>query len=465
MCETLIESIVRSGFRSDGNSEQVAPSDSTETQNLAFRFPLHVDRYEDTPSTIVSIPVPGEIDLEVHGHCAVARYDGVILAELELEGPAVSGLNLRTDNDGLQILVVRGQPGATRILVRTDDFRVVDRGVWDTASGWKSFAGDRDLWHLLEPAKTSSGMNRLFVVFSAIGDPYDFTYNYKSSISDVDSNRLYILDDFGARGSYYWLDHRDETIFHSVQAFILEFVRELDLSMTDVIFVGSSKGGTAAILHGVSLGVKEVWAGAPQYRVGDYLFGTDTSILNFMSGGSSVVERDWLNNRMQLALMEGETKTKIRVAVGSKDHHLPNHVQPLIVDTTRFGYESELIEVAGFPHAKIGELFGHYLTAKSHQLSSASLEDVLPHAFRWMSNDIQFMCWGALDQTLCVDMYCEDGAINRLPYTNDNEFIFAVPEKRQPVRFRVYKKSTKNSEITAFTTRWFFPQRKGRIVN
>ena len=49
------------------------------------------------------------------------------------------------------------------------------------------------------------GYKHLIIVFSAFGDKPVF--NYLKSLNGVRADRLYILDDFAHKGSYYWFEN------------------------------------------------------------------------------------------------------------------------------------------------------------------------------------------------------------------------------------------------------------------
>ena len=47
--------------------------------------------------------------------------------------------------------------------------------------------------------------DKLLVVFSGFADKP--VYNYIRTLKDIKCNKLFILDDFGYRGSYYWYEN------------------------------------------------------------------------------------------------------------------------------------------------------------------------------------------------------------------------------------------------------------------
>jgi len=178
----------------------------------------------------------------------------------------------------------KGSGATLRTRIRLDDFTYVDRGLNDKGSGWRRSQVGRSLNYLAVPATSQAGAGKLAVVFTAIHQPGDFTFNYKNSLDSTGVNALYILDDHGDQGAYYLADHGDHAIFDSVQALIKGELHRLGLGTKDLITAGSSKGGTAAIIHGAAAGAGEILVGAPQVRIGSFLQGPHPNILQFISG-------------------------------------------------------------------------------------------------------------------------------------------------------------------------------------
>lgn len=113
------------------------------------------------------------------------------------------------------------------------------------------------------------------------------------ALEGYDCNKLYILDDFGCRASYYLCENRDFYIERSVISLIKQIVR--DNNINHVISCGSSKGGYAAIYYGIKYGFDSIIAGSPQYLLGDYLFNGSSlaDVSGFISGGSDTQDKDF----------------------------------------------------------------------------------------------------------------------------------------------------------------------------
>lgn len=117
--------------------------------------------------------------------------------------------------------------------------------------------------------------DKLIVIFSAFSSDRA-KYNYINTLSLFDCNKLYILDDYGSKGSYYLGLNGMLDIETSVVSLISNIMYENNILFKNVISVGSSKGGTAALYYGMKYNYGNIIVGAPQYKIGTYL--SDLSI-------------------------------------------------------------------------------------------------------------------------------------------------------------------------------------------
>lgn len=112
----------------------------------------------------------------------------------------------------------------------------------------------------------------LVVCFSAYNKDKAL-YNYVRSLENYDVSRLYIKDDFGPNnaGSYYL----GENGKHNVEKTVIDLIKMKTKTINDgkpiIVFVGSSKGGYAALNFGVEFENSYTIVGAPQYKLGSHL--------------------------------------------------------------------------------------------------------------------------------------------------------------------------------------------------
>ncbi len=119
----------------------------------------------------------------------------------------------------------------------------------------------------LEPALNPAGPPKLLVVFPAMGAPIYapslFRYatrNYKSIQKFVSPSTtvMRLVDLGGVVGNFYLDTAVLPTNAASIQATIRAVMDELGVAQEDVVLLGSSKGATGAVFHGLSMGLKHV---------------------------------------------------------------------------------------------------------------------------------------------------------------------------------------------------------------
>lgn len=135
----------------------------------------------------------------------------------------------------------------------------------------------KNIRYYFEDAKLFN-KNKLIVIFSAFSQE-EPKYNYVKTLKAIDCNKLYILDDYGEKGSYYLGLDGNFDVESSVMSLITKVMNEKNILFKDVISLGSSKGGSAALYYGFKYNFKEVIVGAPQYKIGTYLM--DLSIKTY----------------------------------------------------------------------------------------------------------------------------------------------------------------------------------------
>ena len=418
--------------------------------------------------SVMEWTVPSQLIVEPHGH-SVALYAEDRSkrgeASISASGPVVvkewdrAHLGESLNEHGQLIkITAKGPHKGMRVNIRDKNFKFQERGLVHADSPWRRWhAGERHLSYLLERPKSGAGKKRLVVVFSAIGNEYDFTYNYRSALSDADVYRLFILDDFGTRGSYYLADHKDTDIFRSVQAFLGEIICDLGVNQEDVTFAGSSKGGTAALIHGLTLKVGHIVAGAPQTKPGTYLGVNAEDMLQFIAGDKSDEGRIWLDSAVLAYLSQGCPNTQVSVLVGDVDHHLEAHVRPLEAILTSAGTPIRTLVVQGVSHQDIGRPFSLYLNRLQERRSGLTPDSLVPYELSWQGSEdskAQLRVWIPSGEVIAVRVFSGRNLVAEYGYSDKDYYSINVPVDER-VRVRIYRKSSASRlRKSAFTTEW-----------
>ncbi|MGX9900576.1 hypothetical protein ACW0JT_13005 [Arthrobacter sp. SA17] len=265
-----------------------------------------------------------------------------------------------------------------------------------------------------------------------------------------------MLDDFGDQGAYYLADHCDRRIFSSVQALIRRELERLGLNSNDLIMTGSSKGGSAAILHGAAADAGRIIAGAPQVKIGSFLQAPHPNMLNFIMGDTSEESVAALDHLVFDAIEKMQAQTRLSILVGSGDHHYRNHVLPLSSHAEVHGKPLALTVLPGLPHAEIGAVFKTFLAANLHQELLSSGEEALPYSFRRSGTRPKELSLHVNLPQGCeaaFRLYKGTELVTKTPYRNEAtaQWHALLPGR---YRARVFVRSPKENAIRPFTTQW-----------
>lgn len=346
-----------------------------------------------------------------------------------------------------------GTKAEIRTTIRFSDWFYTDRQITQL-NGWKRYDGKVPVNYLFCPPP-SGDTSHLVVVFTAIHKPGDFTYNYKSTIDRVGVAALYILDDYGDQGAYYYSDHRSTAIFDSVQSLIKQICGSLNLNKEKVATVGSSKGGAGALIHGLALGVDRIIVGAPQTRIGTFLRPPHTNILGFMAGGVSDDDVDYLDGIIPSLMKNADDSTRVLLVVGEADHHLKYHVKPLLRDAEAYGVEVAALVLPGLTHADIGNVFRQYLRANLEQWVRGIDESALPYELTTNDSEktLTVSHYSPADSSHAYRLYLGSEVVQSQGYSpNDGaHFKNLAPGK---YRLRISSRIGGDRSPRTFTTRW-----------
>lgn len=202
----------------------------------------------------------------------------------------------------------------------------------------------------------------LIIVFSGIGNA---RFNYLRTLKDCKFDQLYIRDMWAGGVSYYWYENKSNHPEIFTDNLISSILKKN--SYKTIITVGSSKGGTAAVYYGLKMKVSLIYAGACQYRVGDYL--SRHQLAEHPEQWKAVVgdevSEEWvhiLDGKVASIIKQNRgCSTKIKLLYSTKEHTFNDHIKPLLdqLEACKIHHEDQIEE---FPeHSMIGEYFKDFL--------------------------------------------------------------------------------------------------------
>lgn len=198
----------------------------------------------------------------------------------------------------------------------------------------------------------------LAIVFSGFPSGEKPLYNYVKTLKNWKADKLFILDDFAYKGSYYWFQNGSNEPLKYVQLLINQSINRGWYNR--IITLGSSKGGTCAIYFGLTSKADEVYAAACQYYIGQYL-NTDEHrriFQSMMGADASDAEQKILDSMMPDILQANAgSKTKIHLMYSKEEHTYQEHIADLIKDLDKNGIE-HTDKIESFKeHGEVGKFF------------------------------------------------------------------------------------------------------------
>lgn len=179
--------------------------------------------------------------------------------------------------------------------------------------------------------KDDEFQDHLVVVFSAFNSDQAenaYSYNFIRTLTEYKGNKLFILDCIGPRGSYYLGKAPEYGFSRAVRSLIESTRSDLELPPERVLCVGSSKGGAAALYHGVSGGYGGVISGAPQTRIASYVEKCSLPTYEFMFEGDP--NRIQSGNDVIVDACRKRIGTRVWLVTSPLDWQYGEHVEPFL---------------------------------------------------------------------------------------------------------------------------------------
>lgn len=226
--------------------------------------------------------------------------------------------------------------------------------------------GEHRIKYIFSPNKSK----KLVVVFSGF-HPKSARYNYMLSLKKYKYNKLFILDDFGANGTgSYYLDCVDNSQIEKAIIDLIKRIKEQH-NIDELFFVGSSKGGYAAINFSLNFPDSTVIAGAPQYYIGSYMKVREYNVANKFILGENYTDEALvqLDNRLKQKIENSPNKPIIYLHYSDSEHTFSEHIKDLISDLENVGI-SVIKDIDHYKtHAGVAKAFPPFLQKTLNNLS------------------------------------------------------------------------------------------------
>lgn len=273
--------------------------------------------------------------------------------------------------------------------------------------------------------------NQLIITFPAFaGSNQSPQYNYIRTLKNCNCNRLFILDDYGPRGSYLIGKSGDNSIEEAVISLIKDICEEYTIKMEDVITHGTSKGGYCALYYGIKYNFGYVIAGAPQTRLGDYL-SYFPEISDYIAGGHEPKDISYLNSLVYNLIQDADEFPEIYIQVGKGDHHYQNHIIPFCkdLDKKKVNYHLELRNYSS--HSLTGNYYIEYLLKTLNNIDGSIISPQTPEiectSIKSSHGHLEISCTSHdNDLKYSWEVYILRELVAKIDYQDDPSFRYPV---------------------------------------
>lgn len=177
----------------------------------------------------------------------------------------------------------------------------------------------------------------LIVVFSGFGANSEFTYDFENSLQSCPANILWIKDDFGGHCSYYILQDNDFGPEEAVQELIHSTLDSLGLQKDECTLAGFSKGGSAALYHGLKYNFKNIVSTVPQMNIATYVLNNWKQSAQNMLGDSSAEQNNRIDGLLpSLLRSDNNLDRNIYLLTSEADAQYDTEIKPFKGDFLKY---------------------------------------------------------------------------------------------------------------------------------
>lgn len=160
-------------------------------------------------------------------------------------------------------------------------------------------------------------------------------YNYVRTLKTCKVNRLFIKDDFGPRhlGDYYLGENGTFSVENDVFELINHYISKL--KPKSLVFIGSSKGGYAALNFGICFPFSNIVIASPQYYLGSYLENDKwrLTLQEILGTRITTENKKLLDLRLKNKISTYKNRSQtVYIHYSTEEHTYVEHIKDLISD-------------------------------------------------------------------------------------------------------------------------------------
>lgn len=275
--------------------------------------------------------------------------------------------------------------------------------------------------------------NKLVIAFSAFS-PEEPLYSYVNTLKELPVFKLYILDDYGGRGSYYLGNINNFNIENAVINLIKSIMDKYNIRKQDIVCIGSSKGGWAAIYYALKYEFGYVIAGEPQIKLAKYLqTHNGGDVISYMIDGSLDAEQsiNLLDNLIFQAAKNCKKWPYILIHSGYNSYHYVEHILPFKKYIEKIGQRVYIDIENYYKHSELIYFFPELLIHRLIEFFPEILEDGYIKSLNVIRNGNRFaLQTNAIDGELYAwRVFKDDICILETKYGKDTTLFYNAKEK------------------------------------
>lgn len=233
--------------------------------------------------------------------------------------------------------------------------------------------------YLFERRNESDKLIISFSAFSPLG--HKPVYSYVRTLKNLSVNKLFILDEYGGRGSYYLGNINNFNVEKSVALLIRYIQQSYRIDKKNICCIGSSKGGTSALYYRIKYNYGYVIAGEPQIKIGKYLDtknGRDVLkyILEDKTGNYKDEDIKKLDKLLYDLIEIKKTIPNILIHAGNGGYHFKEHILQFINYLSDKNMKFELDIKNYDKHEDVAKYFPNILRKKLIEIYPEFSQDI-----------------------------------------------------------------------------------------
>lgn len=211
-----------------------------------------------------------------------------------------------------------------------------------------------------------SNSNQLYVIFSSSNETN--TFNYLKTFSEVEQNKLFIVDEnifnMDSTSAYYLGKNKGKDYENKIHSLIEKYRVKNNIHKKDVVLVGSSKGGFAALYYQFKYKYGKSIVGSPTIFLGDIHRHTEKGrkLITYLTGGYSSENIDWLNGVILREVDNQHNSPEIFYHVGEREIRYTKHAVPFIDVLKTYDLSLSDLDLGNYDnHSDVANFFPKYI--------------------------------------------------------------------------------------------------------